>query len=207
MEINIADFNAATSAVAADGMPPSSPEPSADGALGAFRTIHHHLLKLFDAYQAACDAQNDNARAVAVHGVSESLKTYLTLQVQVFYPAFRAAIKDGNLIAEVMANYTHLKSQVGELERLRLTDSELSRRASALEELVRQHIQFEETMIFPLLSEAHFGGAGAVSGDFDICTSQLIFYYAATTTEPRERVRHQVRAIARGSPGVGASVN
>jgi hypothetical protein len=207
MDGHIAGFNAATSGIAADGMLPSLPEPSARGALGAFFTIHHRLLMLFEAHQAACEARNDNARAVAVHGICESLKTYLTLQVQVFYPAFRAAIKDGDLIAEVMANYTHLKSQVGELEKMHTTDSRLPAKVSALGELVLHHIQFEEAMIFPRLSEADFGGAGARSGDFEICTSQLIFYYAATTTEPRESARRQVRAISRGSPGIGASVN
>jgi hypothetical protein len=181
-------------------------EQTGQDMLGAFQAIHSRLAALFDTYDYACVALNPNAQVVAVHGVCESLKTYLALQMRTFYPVFRAVVQEGDLIVEVMANYARIKTLVPEVEKTPATDESLAAKMGALGELIRRHIQLEESLVFPRLMQSDFSVDG-FAGEFDACSTQLRFYCTAAAMEPRMTVRGKARAVSRGPAGIGASVN
>jgi hypothetical protein len=183
-----------------------TPEPTGQDMLGAFQSIHYRLATLFDTYEHARGALNENAQAVAVHGICECLKSYLALQMRSFYPLFRAVVKEGDLIVEVMATYARIKTLVPDVEKTPVTDKALPAKVQALGELIRHHIQLEETLVFPRLMHSDFSVDG-FGGEFDACKTQLRFYCTAAATEPRVTVKGKARAVIRGLAGVGASVN
>ncbi len=183
-----------------------TPERDGQDMLGAFQAIHFRLETLFDTYEHARTEQNANAQAVAVHGICECLKTYLTLQMSTFYPAFRAVVQDVDLIVEVMANYARIKTLVPEVENTAAADKTLPAKMNALGQLIRRHLQLEETLVFPRLMQSDFS-MGGFGSEFDACHTQLRFYCAAAAMEPRVTVKGGARAVSRGPAGIGASVN
>jgi hypothetical protein len=177
------------------------------GMLGAFQTIHYRLELLFDTYNRGSDEQNANAQAVAVHGICEAMGSYLALQVRAFYPVFRSVIEDGDLIVEVMGGIASMQLLIARIERTFLTDAGIPAQIHELDELIRYHIQLEESLIFPRLVETALSRDGDLAAEFATCASQLAFYCSAAAKEPRVAAPRSARAVRREPPGIGASVN
>lgn len=104
------------------------------------------------------DAADDQSREKIVNDTLTKLELHTNLEEDVIYPAFRAAIGNDDLIDKAYEEH-HVFTLLGrELRKMRLTDKRYVAKFKVLGDLVRRHIQEEESHIFPQ--------AGKVAIDF-----------------------------------------
>lgn len=115
-------------------------------AITILKEDHKRVEKLFKALE-----KQDTS---VVPQICEELKLHAELEEQVFYPAVRGEVPDSTEeVAESVEEHHVVKILISELEAMADDDEQYLAKATVLMEMVRHHVEEEESELFPEVRE------------------------------------------------------
>src|ERR1700721_3722541 len=88
----------------------------AQGAIAILTADHKTVTKLFADFDKLKAAGSDEDKASLVDQICNELKIHTELEEEIFYPAVRKAIDDGDLMDEALVEHAGAKDLIAELE-------------------------------------------------------------------------------------------
>ncbi len=132
-------------------------EPPARGAGTSILDVqwrdHRRLEELMDAYEAP--GATAEQRGAAVHAVVRESSMHSVGEEQVFYPAIRKLLADGDLIADRgLTEHQQVKRLLADLQSMGPLDPGFDARAQVMIADLREHIRDEDTDVLPRVEQA-----------------------------------------------------
>jgi len=128
----------------------SEAEPS--DAISLLKKDHEKVKALF----AQADALSDTAHAARLKLFKEidaELTLHTTVEETIFYPAFKAKTKrnsdERDEVLEAYEEHAGAKDLIAKLERLDARDETYKAKLQVLGEMIRHHVEEEESVLFP----------------------------------------------------------
>jgi hemerythrin superfamily protein len=123
-------------------------------AITLLRTDHRSVEKLFKRFEKAGDGALVEKRTI-VDGIVEELSVHASVEEQVFYPVCRATVPGvEDLTLESLEEHHVVKWLLAELSSLDADAERFEAKTTVLMEMVRHHVEEEETDLFPKVRAA-----------------------------------------------------
>ena len=123
-------------------------------AITLLRTDHRSVEKLFKRFEKAGDGALVEKRTI-VDGIVEELSVHASVEEQVFYPVCRATVPGvEDLTLESLEEHHVVKWLLAELDGLDADAERFEAKATVLIEMVRHHVEEEESDLFPKVRAA-----------------------------------------------------
>ena len=103
---------------------------------------HNEVAGLFQQYKSA---HNDNQKRVIAQQICQELDVHMQIEEEIFYPAFRAAAGDGEVVQE--GKHEHDEAR-GLMQRIQETPAD-ARLLLELEDAILHHVNDEREKMFP----------------------------------------------------------
>ena len=103
---------------------------------------HNAVIRLFEQYKAA---HEDNRRRVLAQQICQELLVHMTIEDEIFYPAFRQATHDEELLKDAAHEHQEARELIAKLQD-RPTDAKLM---LELEDGILHHVNDEREEMFP----------------------------------------------------------
>jgi hemerythrin superfamily protein len=128
---------------------------SVEDALGLLKLDHDEVAALFARYEdlVAADGSGEERQNLAEE-ICTLLTVHTAIEEEIFYPAARDALGEEAEIDEAFADHEQLKEVVAEIQGGDPVDPEYDQRVSVLADLVAEHVQYEESELFPAARES-----------------------------------------------------
>lgn len=107
---------------------------------------HEKAKHLFDEFE---DAEDDEARGDVVKTALRELTVHAALEEEIFYPAVREKLGDDDMMDEALEEHHFAKVAIAELEKMQPGDERFDAKFRVLAEMVRHHIEEEESELLP----------------------------------------------------------
>src|SRR5688572_27861093 len=120
----------------------------ASGAIEMLNADHDKVKKAFKEFEKL-DHEDTEAPRLIVEAVCGDLKVHTTLEEEVFYPALREAMEDGDLLNEAAVEHETAKMLIEQLENMGPDDPNYRATFTVLGEYVMHHVKEEEGEMFP----------------------------------------------------------
>ena len=133
-------------------MPRSRVKTTVD-AIDLLRRDHDRVEKAFKEFERT-DRQNAEACRRLVQEACEALKVHTAVEEEIFYPAVRKAIDDGDLMNEAAVEHETAKMLIDQLDSMAPDDPNYCPTFTVLGEYVRHHVKQEHDEIFPAAKKA-----------------------------------------------------
>ncbi len=112
---------------------------------------HRRLEELMDAYEAP--GATAEQRGEAVHSLVRESSMHSVGEEQVFYPAIRKLLPDGDLLADRgLVEHQQVKQLLADLQRMGPLDPGFDARAQVMVADLREHIHDEDSDVLPRCS-------------------------------------------------------
>jgi len=134
------------------GVPRSRVKTTVD-AIDLLRQDHDRVAKAFKEFERI-DRQDAEACRRLVHEACEALKVHTAIEEEIFYPAVREAINDGDLMNEAAVEHETAKMLIDQLDNMAPDDPNYYATFTVLGEYVRHHVKQEQDEIFPAAKRA-----------------------------------------------------
>lgn len=141
-----------------------------DEVLGMLKDDHKRAKKAFRDFESL-DSDEESARLV--EQTCGELTVHAMLEEELFYPAIRDAMRDGELLEEAEVEHTSAKQLIEQLGSLTPAEERFSATFTVLGEYVKHHIKEEEREIFPKLARAQVDWEG-LSDAMSVRRSELM---------------------------------
>ncbi len=120
--------------------------PKAQEATALLRADHKLVNDLF--------AQFEKARTVArkkqiVASICLELTVHAQIEEEIFYPAFKQALKDKELVPEATVEHATVKDLIAQLEGVEPDGEMYDAKVKVLSEYIKHHVKEEQTEMFP----------------------------------------------------------
>ena len=115
-------------------------------ATALLRADHQLVSELF--------AQFENTRAslkkkALVDQICTALTVHAQVEEEIFYPAFKQAVRDKELVPEATIKHATLKALIGHVEGVQPVGEMYDAKIKVLSEYVKHHVKEEQNEIFP----------------------------------------------------------
>jgi iron-sulfur cluster repair protein YtfE (RIC family) len=128
----------------------------APDAINLLMQDHRKVMFYFGAYDAADDAdRRELERLIAIN-----LLAHMALEEEIFYPAALGETGDEELVGESYDDHEEAKQLLRRLAEPSLGPEERLQIVRELKLAIQEHVETEETELFPKLREAGFDGVG-----------------------------------------------
>jgi hypothetical protein len=127
---------------------PSMPEP-----MEMLIEDHRKVQKMFKQFEKMKEQEDDEAKRELVEMACAELKVHTELEEQLFYPAAREALEEGDLVAEALVEHDSAKQLIAKLEASQ-GGEEYDALFTVLGEYVNHHVTEEQDEMFPKLKKA-----------------------------------------------------
>lgn len=120
-------------------------------AIALLKADHRKVEELFSQLEKTTERGADR-RTRLLGQIEGEIKLHMRLEEEVFYPAFRDAVKkkdDKELYHEAHEEHHVADMVLGELKALSPTDETFGAKAKLLKELIEHHVEEEEGKMFP----------------------------------------------------------
>lgn len=115
-------------------------------ATAMLRADHKRVSGLFDDFEKARSPMKMKA---LVAKICTELTVHARIEEEIFYPAFKAALKDHELVPEAHVEHDCVKDLIAQVEGIE-PDGELYKaRVKVMGEFVKHHVKEEQTQMFP----------------------------------------------------------
>jgi len=116
----------------------------------ALLTADHKVVKgLFAEFTKLKDHDRaDTKKAALVKQVCDALKVHAEIEEEIFYPAVRKAIDDGDLMDEALVEHSGAKDLIAQLEDMNPEDDLYDAKVTVLSEQIEHHVKEEEGDMF-----------------------------------------------------------
>ena len=126
----------------------------AQDAIAMLTADHKKVKKLFADFDKLKDVGNDEDKASIVDQICNELKIHTELEEEIFYPAVRKAIDDGDLMDEALVEHAGAKDLIAQLEDASPEDDLYDAKVTVLGEQIDHHVKEEEGDMFPKAKKA-----------------------------------------------------
>ena len=126
----------------------------AQDAIAMLTADHKKVKRLFSDFNKLKDAGSDEDKASIVDQICNELKIHTELEEEIFYPAVRKAIDDGDLMDEALVEHAGAKELIAQLEDARPEDDLYDAKVTVLGEQIDHHVKEEEGDMFPKAKKA-----------------------------------------------------
>ncbi|MBI2772478.1 MAG: hemerythrin domain-containing protein [Burkholderiales bacterium] len=113
---------------------------------------HKAVKKLFKEYETLASSKAKSAVArkqQLAQQICQELTVHTTLEEEIFYPAVRAAIKEGDLLDEAEIEHGTAKDLIAQIEGGDVSDEKFDARVTVLGEYIDHHVKEERNEMFP----------------------------------------------------------
>jgi hemerythrin superfamily protein len=126
----------------------------AQDAIAMLTADHKKVKKLFAEFDKLKDSGSDEDKASIVDQICNELKIHTELEEEIFYPAVRKAIDDGDLMDEALVEHAGAKDLIAQLEDANPEDELYDAKVTVLGEQIEHHVKEEEGDMFPQAKKA-----------------------------------------------------
>lgn len=130
---------------------PRATTPKVKDATALLRADHKEVSDLFDEFEKTKSASKKKA---IVTKVCKALTGHAQIEEEIFYPAFKAAVKDKELIPEATVEHQTLKDLIAQIEGVEPDGEIYDAKVKVLSEYVKHHVKEEQNEIFPKAKSA-----------------------------------------------------
>lgn len=136
-------------------MPQKSPstarKPKQQDAVQILIADHKKVSQMFDEFEKTKDKLDDEEKQSLVKRACDELAIHAQVEEEIFYPALREALKDGDgeLIDEAEVEHSSVKHLIAELESMQPDDELYDAKFTVMGEYVKHHVKEEQGEIFP----------------------------------------------------------
>ena len=133
-------------------MPEQQPTPNTDDALELLIADHRAVEKLFTAFKQAKEDDLE-AKATLAQRACEELTIHTIIEEELLYPAAGKALPSSDVVDVEEAYVEHflVKTLISKFETLNAGDKGFDATFKVMSEMVRHHIEEEESDLFPKL--------------------------------------------------------
>ena len=115
---------------------------------------HRKVQKMFKQFEKLKDQDDEQSKRDLVEQACAELKVHTTIEEEIFYPAAREALDEGDLVAEALVEHASAKELIAKLEGMDADGEEYDATFTVLGEYVNHHIEEEQGEIFPKMKKA-----------------------------------------------------
>jgi hemerythrin superfamily protein len=130
-----------TATTSADSKSEKSQEATA-----LLRADHKVVEALFKEYEAA---KTSVKKKQIVAKICAELTVHAQVEEEIFYPAFKKALKDKELVPEAIVEHASLKDLISQVENVEPDGEMYDAKVRVLIEYVKHHVKEEEDEMFP----------------------------------------------------------
>lgn len=124
---------------------PKTPAAAKD-AIALLKADHGTVSGLFAAYEKT---QSSNKKKALVAEICTELSVHAQIEEEIFYPAFKAVLKDKLLVPEATVEHASLKDLIGQIEGVEPDGEIYDAKVKVLSEYVKHHVKEEQDEMFP----------------------------------------------------------
>src|SRR6187551_1269387 len=118
-------------------------------AIEMLKMQHREVAALFDKLEAAASA---GQRRELFNAIADALAVHATIEERHFYPAVKNKATD-EMLLEAVEEHLEIKRAIAELLQLDAGDKTFAAQAMMLRDEVEQHVEEEESELFPAVEE------------------------------------------------------
>ena len=136
-----------TRAASAAGSPPrATSKGNSQEATALLKADHQLVSKLFQEYEGT---RSNSKKAEIVSRICTELTVHAQIEEEIFYPAVKEALKDGELVPEATVEHATLKDLISQIEGVEPDGEMYNAKVKVLSEYVKHHVKEEQNEIFP----------------------------------------------------------
>lgn len=135
---------------------------------------HEKVKALFEQFGNLTGSEaGDQEKTELVHKICNELTVHARIEEEIFYPAVREAIDEGDLMDEALVEHTGAKALIAQLEEMSPGDELYDAKVTVLGEQIQHHVEEEEGEMFPKANEAKVDTA-ALGAEMTARKSELL---------------------------------
>jgi len=135
-------------------MPKATRTAKAPDAIALLKADHDKVKKLFKEFERLHDdEETDRAEAVATQ-ICNELKIHTTIEEEIFYPAAREALDEGDLFDEAEVEHASAKDLIEQIEGMSPSEDKYAAKVIVLGEYINHHVEEEHDEMFPKIRKA-----------------------------------------------------
>lgn len=115
-------------------------------ATAMLRADHKLVSGLFEDYEKA---RSPNRKKALVAKICTELTVHTQIEDEIFYPAFKAALKDHELVPEATVEHDSVKDLIAQVEGVEPDGEMFDAKVKVMGEYVKHHVKEEQTQMFP----------------------------------------------------------
>ena len=159
---------------------------------------HRRVQKMFKQFEKLQNGDNDQSQRDLVDQACAELKVHTQLEEEIFYPAAREALEEGDLVAEALVEHNSAKELIAKLQEGNVDDEEYAATFTVLGEYVNHHISEEQDEMFPKLKKADLDWE-ALAAQMQERKGQLQQEMGLMSTEEDEEAEEEAPESTRGT--------
>ena len=121
-------------------------KPSSPDATALLRADHKRVSGLFDDFEKA---RTPAKKKAIVSQICTELTVHTQLEDEIFYPAFKAALKDHEPVPEAMVEHDSVKDLIAQVKGVEPDGEMYDAKVKVMGEFVKHHVKEEQTQMFP----------------------------------------------------------
>ena len=117
-------------------------------AIALLKDDHKRVKDLFEQYDKLSDRSVVNKKKIATQ-ICLELTVHAQIEEEIFYPAVRGPIKDGDLMDEAEVEHASAKELIAQISEMDPGDDLYDAKVKVLSEQIEHHVEEEEEEMFP----------------------------------------------------------
>ena len=126
--------------------------PKGKEATALLRADHKLVSDLFDEYEKT---RSNSKKKELVAKICTELTVHAQVEEEIFYPAFKSALKDKELVPEAMVEHATLKELIAQVEGMQPDGEMFDAKIKVMAEYVKHHVKEEQNEMFPKAKESN----------------------------------------------------
>lgn len=119
-------------------------------AIALLKADHKEVEKLFKQFEKLKEKEGaESEKTDLVAQICNELTIHTEIEEEIFYPAVRKAIKEGDLMDEALVEHASAKDFIEQLQSMEPDDEFYDAKVTVLGEYVMHHVKEEEGEMFP----------------------------------------------------------
>lgn len=120
-------------------------------AIALLREDHKKVAALFEQYEKA---RSVNVKRRLVETICQELTVHTAIEEEIFYPAFKAALKDKELVPEAKVEHASVKDLIAQVQGKEPDGEDFDAKVKVMGEFVKHHVKEEQNEMFPKARKA-----------------------------------------------------
>ncbi|HEX8612102.1 MAG TPA: hemerythrin domain-containing protein [Telluria sp.] len=124
-----------------------------DDAIDILIIEHEEVTALFEQFRGLSAHSAESKRRIATD-ICDALTVHALLEQEIFYPAARSVLKEGEMIAQAIVEHSSARELIGRIRTMDPENELFDATVKVLWDQVRRHAREEEENMFPRLRKS-----------------------------------------------------